>query len=213
MPAQKREEKLLPKEPKDLPKEPIDLPETRQVLPRERLDLPSEASSSSEIRTLLSWAAPGRPYRKRTKQYFLTSLLIMLLIEIILFLFSQYILMLVVVSLVFVSFALAIVPPVNFNYKISTEGITIQDHFFLWQELYDFYFKKIEGLKVLHIRTHAFIPGVLTIPLGDLDEEHIKTVLIRYLPYRETVAETFMEKSGDWLSRNFPLENPKNLAS
>ena len=55
MTAQKKEEKLLPKEPKDLPKEPIDLPEARQ-------DLPSEASSSSNFRTLLSWAAPGRPY-------------------------------------------------------------------------------------------------------------------------------------------------------
>ncbi len=199
--AAKKEEKLLPKEPKDLPKEPLELPQA------------TEPSHPSELRTLLSWTAPGRPFRKRTKQYFLTSLLIMLLIEIILFLFSQYVLMVVVVSLVFVAFALAIVPPINFIYKISTEGITIQDHFFLWQELYDFYFKKIEGIKVLHIRTHAFIPGVLAIPLGDLDEEHIKTVLIRYLPFRETVQETFTEKAGDWLSRNFPLENPKNVAS
>ena len=213
MDDKKKDEKLLPKEPKDLPA-------GRQDLPKEPLELPIESAQTDgendyphEIKTLLSWNAPGRPFRKRTKQYFLTVLLIMLLIEIILFLFSQYPLMLVVLSLVFVSFALAIVPPHDFHYRISTEGITIEDHFFLWQELYDFYFKKIEGIEVLHIRTHDLIPGVLTIPIQGLDKEHVKIILLPYLPYREVVRETFMEKSGNWLSKNFPLENPKHVAS
>lgn len=193
-------EKLLPKEPVDLPKEPLDLPP------------PADSSQHypGEVKTLLSWTAPGRPFRKRGKQYYLTSLLIMLLVEIILFLFSQYLLMLVVASLVFVAFALATVPPRDFHYRISTEGITIEDHFFLWQELYDFYFRRIEGIDVLHIRTHSFIPGELTLTLGELDKEHIKRVLLPYLPYREIIKSTFMEKSADFLSRNFPLENTKN---
>ncbi len=160
-----------------------------------------------EVKTLLAWTAPGRPFRKRSKQYYLTSLLIMLLVEIILFLFSQYLLMLVVLSLVFVAFALATVPPRNFHYRISSEGITIEDHFFLWQELYDFYFRKRDGVDVLHVRTHAFIPGELTITLGDISEEHVKSVLLPYLPYREYIKPTFMEKSAEWLSANFPLEN------
>ena len=174
-------------------------------------DLSSEShiasdSSSHEVKTLLSWTSPGRPFRKRSKQYYLTSILIMFLVEVILFLFSQYMLMVVVLSLVFVAFALATVPPRNFVYRISTEGITIEDHFFLWVELYDFYFKKREGIEVLHIRTHAFIPGELTITLGNISKDHVKSVLLPYLPYREVIRPTFMEKSGDWLSRNFPLE-------
>ncbi len=204
-----------------LPKEPTDLPAARQELPKESPEfsnIPSQTQQAThEVKTLLSWTSPGRPFRKRGRQYFLTSLLIMLLLEIILFLFSQYILMLVVISLVFVSFTLATVPPRDFHYRISTEGITIEDHFFLWQELYDFYFKKIEKLDTLHIRTHALIPGELTIPLGDIDKEHIKSIILPYLPFRETVKPTFMEGAGDWLSRNFPLdraepplENQKN---
>ena len=133
----------------------------------------------------------------------------MLLVEVILFLFSLYLLMLVVASLVFVAFALATVPPMNFHYRISTEGITIEDHFSLWQELYDFYFRRIEGIEVLHIRTHSLIPGELTLTLGDIDKEHVKRVLLPYLPYREIIKPTFMEKSGDWLSKNFPLDNAK----
>ena len=205
MPVKEPEEKFLPKEPTDLPKEHLDFP-------KEPLDLPSSKPSESypgEVKTLLSWTAPGRPFRKRGRQYYLTSLLIMLLVEVILFLFSQYLLMLVVVSLVFVSFALATVPPRNFHYRISTEGITIEDHYCLWQELYDFYFRKIEGVDVLHVRTHSFIPGELTLTLGEIDKEHVKRVLLPYLPYREIIKPTFMEKSGDWLSKNFPLENTK----
>jgi hypothetical protein len=129
-------------------------------------------------------------------------------VEVILFLFSQYMLMLVVLSLVFVAFALATVPPRNFVYRISSEGITIEDHFFLWQELYDFYFRKREGIEVLHVRTHSLIPGELTITLGDIGKDHIKSILLPYLPYREVIRPTFMEKSGDWLAKNFPLEKP-----
>lgn len=206
MPVKEPEEKFLPKE-------PVDLPAGKADLPKEPSDLPSPQHSQSypgEVKTLLSWTSPGRPFRKRGKQYYLTSLLIMLLVEVILFLFSQYLLMLVVVSLVFVAFALATVPPRDFHYRISTEGITIEDHFFLWQELYDFYFRKIEGIDVLHIRTHSFIPGELTLTLRDIDKEHVKRVLLPYLPYREVIKPTFMEKSADFLSKNFPLENTKN---
>ena len=182
--------------------------EEQKSLPKESLQ-ETHDSSPHEVKTLLSWSAPGRPFRKRTKQYYLTTILITLLVEIILFLFGEYVLMLVVISLVFVAFALATVPPRNFQYRISSEGITIEDHFFLWQELYDFYFKKGEGTEVLHVRTHAFIPGELTITLGDINKDHIKSVLLPYLPYREVIRPTFMEKSGDWLSRNFPLEKPE----
>jgi hypothetical protein len=201
-----KEEKMLPKEPLDLPKEPLDLP-------REPLDLPiTEAKEQKKshhhntVETLLEWTAPGRPFRKRSRQYYLTSLLIVILVEIILFLFSQYMLMLVVLSLLFVAFSLATIAPSDFKYRISTEGITIEDHFFLWQELYDFYFKKREGVDVIHIRTHSFIPGELTLTLGTIDRDHVKSVLLPYLPYREVIKSTFMEKSGDWLNKNFPLE-------
>ncbi len=188
---------------------------TVQKAPEVKKETPQKESSKEiketteevpQVKTLLAWTAPGRPFKKRTKQYYLTSLLIMLFVEIILFLFSQYMLMLVVLSLVFVAFALASVPPRDFHFRISTEGVTIEDHFFLWQELYDFYFWNRQGVRVLHIRTHAFIPGELTITLGDVSEDHVKSILLPYLPYREYIKPTFMDKAADWLTRNFPLE-------
>jgi len=197
-------------EEKMLPKEPLDLPAGGQGLPKPDETTHAKTMPPNEVRTILEWSAPGRPFRKRGKQYYLTSLLIMLLVEVILFLFSQYLLMLVVLSFVFVAFVLNTVAPSDFKYRISSEGITVEDHFFLWQELYDFYFKKREGIDVVHIRTHSFIPGELTLTLGNIDREHIKSALLFYLPYREVVKSTFMDKSADWLTKNFPLEKTPN---
>jgi len=183
---------------------------------QKKIALPVQNSSSAQkiyadVKTLLAWTGPGRPFRKRGRQFFLTSILIAFLVETILFLFSQYLLMLVVVSLLFLSFVLATIPPRDFHYRISNEGITVEDHSYLWIELYDFYFKKRENVDIIHVRTKAFIPGELTMTLGDIARDHIRSVLLPYLPYRETVKSTFMEKSADWLSKNFPLEPSKQV--
>ncbi len=188
------------------PKQQLDLPRDlpKELPPGEN---PNPTPNSTYFpKTLLSWAAPGRPYKKRGKQFFATSLLLALLIEVILFLFGQYMLMLVVASLVFLSFSFVLVPPKDFHYKITSEGLMVEDHFYLWQELYDFFFKRREGVDILMVRTHAFIPGILSITLGSMDRQHVLQVMSPYLPYREVVRPTFMEKSADWLVKTFPLE-------
>jgi hypothetical protein len=207
-----QEQVYLPTPELDLPRElPEEIPAHAQSLePKESFQQTSQTapsySNDHNLKTLLSWHAPGRPYRKRKRSYFINSLLLTLLILVILFLFGQYMLMMLTLSLLFVSFALAIVPPHPFHYRISTEGITIEDHSFLWQELYDFYFKRRDGIDILVIGTKAYIPGELTITLGDMNKDHVRSVLLPYLPYREAVQQTFMEKSGDWLAKTFPLE-------
>lgn len=163
-----------------------------------------------EVITLLSWHAPGRPFRRRGKEYYINIFLITLAVEVILFLFQQHALMIVVAALVFVNYALKTVAPHDFRYRISSEGVTIEDHFYLWQELYDFYFKQQDGSDLLHIRTRAYFPGELTMVLGDMHREQVKSVLLPYLPFREYVKPTFMEKSGDWLGKTFPLEKTKS---
>jgi len=162
----------------------------------------------SDIKTYLSWHAPGRPYRKHSMEYYTNSFLIMMAVEIILFLFSQYLLMALVFSLAFLAFALAIVPPHTLYYRISSEGLRIEEHYFIWEELYDFYFTKSHGQDLLHVRTKDYFPGELTIVLGDVPVQQAKAVLLPFLPFREYVRPTFTEKAGNWLERNFPLEKP-----
>ncbi len=169
--------------------------------------MPEETKSHHKEHGSIEWVSPGRPFKKRAKQYYLTGLLIMLLVEIILFLFSEYLLMAVVLSLTFMSFALAGVPPKDFKYKITTEGIQIEDKFFLWKELYDFYFMGKDEYETIHVRTEAYLPGELIVTFPKSDKEKIKHYLITYLPYREYVKPSFIDRAGGWLSKNFPLES------
>ncbi len=166
-----------------------------------------EDSSLYELKTLLAWSAPGRPFQKKNREYFLNILIIMLLLEIILFLFSQYVLMALVLALVFLVYALNTVAPHDFHYKVTSEGLMVEDHFFLWQELYDFYFKTQNGVTTLIVGTKAWYPGELTLVLGNMHQEQVRDVLLHFLPYREYVKPTFMEKSASWLEKNFPLEH------
>jgi len=159
-----------------------------------------------DIVTYLSWHAPGRPYKKHSLEYYTNGFLIMMALQIILFLFGQYLLMALVLSLAFLTFALAVVPPHNFYYRVSSQGIRVEDHYFIWEELYDFYFMKTHGQDVLFVRTKAYFPGELTIILGDISVQQVKAVLLNFLPFREYVKPTFMEKAGTWLEKNFPLE-------
>jgi len=171
--------------------------------PHQSLPIPPEFYDVEEI---LSWHAPGRPFKQHSREYFINAFLITVAVEIILFFFSQYMLMVLVLSLVFLAFALASIPPRSFSYIISTEGILVDKDFFIWDELYDFYFMKIHGKDVLHVRTKTLFPGELVITLGDVPPEQIKGVLLLYLPFRIHVEPGFVQKAGDWLERNFPLE-------
>lgn len=164
-----------------------------------------------EVKEFLQWKAPGRPFKKHSRQYYLIGLTIVALVEISVFFFHQYMLMLVVLSLFFLAIVLAVTPPHDFTYKISTEGVMVEDHFFLWRELYDFYFKKQNSVEVLIIRTHTLIPGALILTLDGMDKEKVKTTLLPYLPFREYVKPNFIERSGDWLARTFPLEKLEHM--
>ena len=166
----------------------------------------SHSHSYSDVKTLISWSAPGRPFKKKSREFYVTGLMVVLLIDIILFVFSEYLLIFVTLTLYFFSVVLSSVVPQNFHYRISTQGIKVEDHFYIWEELYDFYFKQIEGMEILVVRTQALIPGELKITLGDVPADHVRRVLMTYIPYREVIKPTFMEKSGEWLSKNFPLE-------
>jgi hypothetical protein len=176
--------------------------------PKERISPPDPLDNPyfHEVKTYLAWEAPGRPFKERGKEFFVTGFLLMMVIQVILFLFSQYLLMMVVFSLVFLAFALSSVPPRTFHYKISSQGVLIDKSFFIWEELYDFYFFRHHGQETLHITTRTFFPGELTLTLGDVSVEDAKRTLLPFLPFREYVEPTWLEKAGDWLEQNFPLE-------
>ncbi|MDD5147449.1 MAG: hypothetical protein PHV63_02805 [Candidatus Daviesbacteria bacterium] len=162
---------------------------------------------AEEIKTLLSWKAPARPFRKKDRSYYTTLAIIVILLVLILFLAKEFLLIATILSFAFVAYVLAFVPPHNIEYRISTQGITIGEDFYFWHFLDAFWFKEKDGSKVLHIQTRLRFPAQLMLVLGSEDEEKVKKTVARFLPFVEVPYKSWMEKWSESLQKHFPLEN------
>ncbi len=183
--------------------------ETRQKSPQENPPefFTPKMMDAEEIKELLSWEAASRPFRKKDRSYYTTLAIIVILLVLILFLAKEFLLIATLLSLAFVAYVLAFVPPHKVTYKISTQGITIGEDFYFWHFLDAFWFKEKDGSKVLHIQTRLRFPAQLMLVLDAQDEEKIKKLVARFLPYVEVPYKSWMEKWSEGLQKHFPLEN------
>lgn len=165
---------------------------------------------AGEIKTLLAWEAPARPFRKKDRSYYTTIAVLVILLVLIAFLAREFLLIGVLLALTFVAYVLAFVPPGMVKYKISTQGITIGEDFYFWHFLDSFWFKEKEGSKVLHIQTRLRFPAQLMLVLGDQDKDKDKVTktVARFLPFHEIPYKSWLEKWSEGLQKHFPLENP-----
>lgn len=175
-------------------------------MPKEE-SLTPKMMEAGEIKTLLFWEAPSRPFRKKDRSFYTTIAIIVILLVLILLLAREFLLIGAILALAFVAYVLAFVPPHNIKYRISTQGLTIGEDFYFWHFLDAFWFKEKEGSKVLHIQTRFRFPGQLMLVLGDQNEEKVKKIVARFLPFVEVPYKSWMEKWTESLQKNFPLEN------
>ncbi len=162
---------------------------------------------AEEIKTLLSWEAPSRPFRKKQRSYYTTLAIIVILLVLILLLAREFLLIATILSFAFVTYVLAFVPPHRVGYRISTQGITVGEDFYFWHFLDSFWFKEKEGHQVMHIQTSLRFPAQLMLVLEGVDGEKVKKIVSRFLPFHEVPYRSWMEKWSDSLQKNFPLEN------
>lgn len=163
------------------------------------------------VKTLLTWTAPARPFRKKNRSFYTTTATLVVLICLILFFVGEFLLMGAVFALAFLVYVLNFVPPEDIEYKISTQGVTSGNHFYHWQQLDSFWISKKDGFTILHILTRIGFPGVLMLVLGEgISEDDIKMTCARYLPFHEIAPKNIMDKWSDSLQKYFPLENPNS---
>ncbi len=191
---------------KDLLSSPLDRPE----LPPGHLDgLDPYLDYYDPVRTLISWKAPSRPYRKKERSYYTTGVLLLLLVSLIAFLWGERLLIGALLALGFLVYVLNHTPPGEIDYKISTQGIIIGDHFYHWEELDSFWFSEKEGIKILNVLTKFRFPGLLMMVMGDTPEDELKVICARFLPFHEIAPKSTLEKWSESLQKNFPLETPQ----
>lgn len=169
--------------------------------------LSPKISEAGEVETFLTWTAPFRPFRKKDRSYYTTLAIIAILLMLISFLAREFLLIGVLLAITFVAYVLAFIPPTDVSYKLSTQGITIGDHFYFWHDLDSFWIKEKEGIKVVYIQTQLRFPGQLMLVLNNDLEEEVKKDIARFLPFHEIPQMTILDKWAESLQKHFPLEN------
>lgn len=171
--------------------------------------MPAQAKPETKprtLKTLLTWTAPERPFKKRNREYFTTIGAIVFLIGVILFFLKEWVLILVMVSLVFVAYIMATVEPRKVEHKVTSQGIITGERSYKWEELIRFWFTKRWGETILHVETFTGLSRHLMLLLGETKQGQVKKVLSDYLPFEEP-EKAWIDNASEWISRRVPLES------
>jgi hypothetical protein len=158
-----------------------------------------------ELKTLLTWEAPVRPFKKRDREYYTTIAAIVFLLAVILLFLKEWLLIAVMIALTFVAYVLATVAPEKTSHEITTRGITTSGKSYKWFDLKRFWFTNKWSEVILNIETNLKFPARLMLLLGETPENKIKELLQKQVQY-EVPETTFMDRSAKWLSDKIPLE-------
>ncbi|MFA6814607.1 MAG: hypothetical protein GX943_00085 [Candidatus Pacebacteria bacterium] len=157
--------------------------------------------------TLVTWEAPARPFKKRNKQFFSTIFIIAILVALILFFAGQVLPVALVISVVFLVYVTAMIPPHNVSVKLTNYGFYVDKDAYAWYEMGRFWFEKKQGFDTLQIELGRF-PNRLSLVLIDgvnPSKENLELVLSEVL-LKEKPKPTAFEKVSIWLSEKIPLE-------
>ena len=133
----------MPKEEKKQTKKQPSRPDVGSLHPK--------LMEAGEVKTLLSWEAASRPFKKKDRSYYTTIAVLVVLLVLIALLLREFLLIGVLLALAFVSYVLAYVQPHDIKYRISTQGVTIGEDFYFWHFLDAFWFKEKDGHKILSL--------------------------------------------------------------
>jgi len=165
---------------------------------------PAEPKQEEKEEILITWFSPSRLFKRRNPEYFKTIGAIVFLLTIILVFAGEYILVAAVLSVVFLIYVLSTVPPEAVQHRVTNFGIESMGHFYRWDTLAEFWFEEDTGQIMLVIQ--PMMGTRIMILLGTEEKEKIKTLISKYLPYREAPVKSWVDKASSWLSEKIPLD-------
>jgi hypothetical protein len=151
---------------------------------------------------LVTWVAPSRPFKRRDKQFYLTTISIAGIVCLILFLAEGAMPVILIISLIFLYYVMSTVPPENIEYKITNKGIKILGKRTDWQNLGRFWFIKRYDNEILVVETN-FLPNRMEMVIDSSKKEEINKKLSDYLVYEE-ISPSNLDKAIDWFSKKLP---------
>lgn len=186
---------------------PLDTPELPPGNPSDTQNPDDYYQDYDPVRELFSWKAPARPHTVRGRSFYTTIATLIILLSCIALFFQEWLLIGAMLAFGFLVYVLNFVAPTDIAYRFSTQGITIGEHFYHWDELDSFWFEKKGDQRLMYVLTRFRFPGMLILVLGETDQDRAKKIAATYLPFREIVPKSAMDKWSDALQKYFYIEN------
>lgn len=151
---------------------------------------------------LFTWVAPARPFKKRNREFYITTIAIAAVVGFVLFLAEGALPVILIASLVFLFYVMSTVPPDNIEYKITSRGIRFGDKRTDWDKMGRFWFSRRFDNELLIVELFV-LPGRLEMVVNTSDKESIQKEISHYLSHEE-IPPSFFDKAALWFSKKLP---------
>lgn len=148
---------------------------------------------------LLEWSAPARPFKRRTRDFYVTILALAALFGLILFLIDGAMPVVLIIALLFLFYVMSTIEPETVAYKITEEGIKIGEDMNPWELFGRFWFSNRFGSDLLVIES-TNLGGRTEIVLTKAIKPQVEETLSKYLVYEEVPA-SLIDKASNWFSK------------
>lgn len=164
---------------------------------------PAQSTLKNPIENdLFVWRGPSRPFKTRTREFYVTLFAITGLVGLVLFIAEGAMPVVLLIAIIFLFYVLSTVVPTEIEYKITNLGIKIAGSRTEWNNLGRFWFAERLGSKLLIVETFT-IPGRLELVVKGEDVETIRKTLLNYLN-EEEVMPSGIENVTSWISSKLP---------
>jgi hypothetical protein len=167
---------------------------------------PEPISQPIPEKTLYSWRAPARLFKRRSREFYTTVGALVLLLSIILVFAKEFLLIGVILAMGFVAYVLASVSPDEITHALTNKGIRTGDKLYPWETLGRYWWQEKWHQSYINIESPGRIPSNLILLLGEGNKEDIDHVVKTYL-IMEKPLPTWFDKAAIWIQEKVPLES------
>jgi hypothetical protein len=168
-------------------------------------DIKKAVVDLNEEKVKMEWEAPERAFQKRTLDFWITIIAILVLFSIILFFIKEFFLIIALGSVLFLYYVMSTVPPSLIKYKITNRGVYFGETKYDWSTLSRFWFKKNLSSEMVHFETMLRFPRQISLVINEADKETIKEIIVKKIPLVES-SPNFVDKLTKWFTDRLPLE-------
>lgn len=161
--------------------------------------------NQQNIQVIMSWKAPLRPYKKRSRLVLRFYLAVTLLLSLIVFFFGDRILLVPLWALLFLFYTLTITPPPEVENKITRFGVEVAGVTLRWESLSYFYFsKRFEHDMVTIVSQPPYYYHIYAVIPDSEIKKQLTFLLSEHLLFKEKPEKTITDTFIDWFSGLVP---------